>query len=40
MSSKRIFEKLGFVFDRALVGLTGDDEDCNGVWMHVLLKEH
>jgi ribosomal-protein-alanine N-acetyltransferase len=38
-SSLRIFEKLGFVFDREFEGLTGDYEDCNGELMHVLTKE-
>ncbi|GGE03021.1 GNAT family N-acetyltransferase [Paenibacillus nasutitermitis] len=38
-ASLKIFEKLAFVFDRELVGLTDDYEDCNGELMHVLTKE-
>ncbi|SFK83194.1 ribosomal-protein-alanine N-acetyltransferase [Paenibacillus sp. 1_12] len=38
-ASLRIFEKLGFVFDRVLSGLTGDYKDCNGELLHVLTKE-
>ncbi|RIX60330.1 N-acetyltransferase [Paenibacillus nanensis] len=37
-ASLRVFEKLGFMFDRVLEGLTGDDEDCNGERMYVLTK--
>jgi ribosomal-protein-alanine N-acetyltransferase len=39
VASLRIFEKLGFVFDRVLEGVTGDYKDCNGELMHVLTKE-
>lgn len=34
-----VFRKLGFVFDRELMGLTGDYEECNGELLHVLTKE-
>ncbi|MCC3372525.1 GNAT family N-acetyltransferase [Cohnella sp. REN36] len=35
-ASLRVFEKLGFAFDRVLEGLTGDDEACNGELLYVL----
>ncbi|WP_240703119.1 GNAT family N-acetyltransferase [Cohnella luojiensis] len=38
-ASLKIFEKLGFEFDRILAGLTSDNEECNGELMHVLTKE-
>lgn len=38
-ASLRIFEKLGFVFDRVLEELPSDYEDCKGELMHVLTKE-
>ncbi|MBJ9989356.1 GNAT family N-acetyltransferase [Paenibacillus sp. S28] len=34
-----VFRKLGFVFERELMGLTGDYEECNGELLHVLTKE-
>jgi ribosomal-protein-alanine N-acetyltransferase len=37
--SLKIIEKLGFGFDRVLEGLEGEDEECNGEWMHVLTRE-
>ncbi|MDR7314875.1 GNAT family N-acetyltransferase [Brevibacillus nitrificans] len=37
--SLKIFEKLGFTFERELQGLSGDDEDCNGELLYVLAKE-
>lgn len=36
--SLKIIEKLGFGFVRVLEGLEGEDEECNGEWMHVLTK--
>jgi [ribosomal protein S5]-alanine N-acetyltransferase len=38
-ASLGVFKKLGFVFDRELMGLTGDFEECNGELLHVLTKE-
>lgn len=38
-ASLGVFKKLGFQFERELAGLTGDYEDCNGEWMHVLTRE-
>ncbi|QRG67649.1 GNAT family N-acetyltransferase [Brevibacillus choshinensis] len=38
-ASLKIFEKLGFAFERELQGLTGEDEDCNGELLYVLTKE-
>lgn len=37
-ASLRVFEKLGFTFDRVLEGLTGDDADCNGERLYVLTR--
>ncbi|MBB6671925.1 GNAT family N-acetyltransferase [Cohnella nanjingensis] len=37
-ASLRVFEKLGFGFDRVLEGLTGEDADCNGELLYVLAK--
>ncbi|MFD0713345.1 GNAT family N-acetyltransferase [Paenibacillus sp. GCM10027626] len=39
-ASLNVLEKLGFVFDHVLEGLTGDDEDCNGELLYVLRKEN
>jgi ribosomal-protein-alanine N-acetyltransferase len=38
-ASLRVFEKLGFVFERVLTDLSGDYADCNGELMYVLTKE-
>jgi ribosomal-protein-alanine N-acetyltransferase len=38
-ASLGVFKKLGFVFVRELMGLTGDFEECNGELLHVLTKE-
>ncbi|MFF2092289.1 GNAT family N-acetyltransferase [Paenibacillus sp. NPDC058174] len=35
VASLRVFDKLGFTFDRVLTGLTGDDEECNGEHLYV-----
>ncbi|WP_238327969.1 GNAT family N-acetyltransferase [Paenibacillus gorillae] len=35
VASLRVFEKLGFTFDRVLTGLSGDDEECNGEHLYV-----
>lgn len=38
-ASLRVFEKLGYVFDRVLEGLTGDHAECNGELVHILAKD-
>jgi ribosomal-protein-alanine N-acetyltransferase len=38
-ASLGVFRKLGFVFDRELMGLTGDLEECNGELLHILTKK-